>query len=170
MALKPEQKELLIKEFGKDEADRIEQDNETLNKTIEQLVQYKDFADLITKTEDKPQGVSDKTAASLFVDLQDGQALVVKIAEGVAKHQQTVDAAIEAIKKQHADELKAANDTITALRNDLAVVQKQLSLAPRRASNDPKTALTTEQAAAVEKEIPRDADPFWAGMGIPKDA
>lgn len=162
MALKPEQKEFLVKEFGQDEANRIERDNETLNKTIEQLVQYKDFSDLITKSDEKVQpAVSDKTAASLFVDMVEKQALVVKLAEGVAKRQQTIDAELETINKQHADELKA-------LQTALDDVQKYLKLAPR-ASQDARTILSDTEAEQVKKQIPTEYDPFWGNLGIPKE-
>lgn len=166
MALKSEQKAFLVKEFGQEEADRIEKDNETLNKTLEQLVQFKDFVDLVTKAEDKPAAdVTNHTAASLFRDLVEGQALVVRIAEGVAKHQTDTDA-----------QVKAANEAVEALRKELEIVKASaadalalLKQTPRRASQDAATALSDVEAAQVKKDIPVDVDTFWGNMGIPKE-
>lgn len=157
MALKPEQKALLVKEFGQDEADRIERDNETLNKTLEQLVQFKDFADLVTKAEDKPPAKSDDaTLLSLYKDIAEGQALTVKIAETVAKQLQERDTQIATLTKE-----------LETVKTNADKALAQLSLTPRRASTDPKTQLTPDEAEQVRKEIPQEIDPFFGDLHVP---
>jgi hypothetical protein len=172
MALESVQKEFMVKDMGipVELVELIERNNATINEKIGELVKYKDFADLITKSDDKPATVTDKTIATLFADLIGDQALVVKIAEGVAKHQETVDAELKALKDTHAVELKAATDAIIVLKADAEAFRAFMNLTPRRASSDDKTALTPEQAAEVKKDIPTDVDPFWASLGVPKEA
>jgi hypothetical protein len=168
MALRPEQKALLVKEFGEDEAARIERANEEINKTIETFAQYKDYADLVSKREDKPTDAP--VTSALLGDIYEGQALVVKLAQQAAEKQQAQAAEIVAIKEAHAAELKAATDAITVLKADADAFRAFMNLTPRRASSDDKTALTPEQAAEVKKDIPTDVDPFWASLGVPKEA
>lgn len=172
MALKPNQKEFLLKDMGipQEIVDRIERDNETINKKVEELAKYKEFADLVTKSEDKAVDTKQQETVNLFADLIGDHAVVVKIAEEVAKLQKAADVKIEAIEKAHATELKAATDAITALKAEVVAVQKYMELAPRRASADDKTALTPEQQAEVQKQIPTDYDPFFANLGVPKEA
>jgi hypothetical protein len=168
MALRPEQKALLVKEFGEEEAARIERANEEINKTIEAFAQYKDYADLVSKRDEKPTEAP--VSSALLGDIYEGQALVVKLAQQAAAKTETQDAEIKALKEAHAAELKAATDAITALKADAEAFRAFMNLTPRRASSDDKTALTPEQAAEVKKDIPTDVDPFWANLAVPKES
>lgn len=165
MTLKPEQKALLIKEFGEEEATRIERANDEINKTIPAFAQYKDYADLVSKHEEKSVST---TVPTLLGDLYEAQALVLKLAEGVAARQVIVDAEFKALKDSYASDMKAAQDTIAALRKEADQFAAFISLTPRRAATDPATVLTPEQAAEVQKQIPTEVDPYFGDLGIPK--
>lgn len=171
MALRPEQKEVLKNDLhlSDEEIGRIERANEEINKTIEAFAQYKDYADLLNKREEKA-AETPAVPATLLGDIYEGQALVVKLAQTAAEKQQALHAEIKALKEQHTAELKTANDTIAALKADVETFRKYMELAPRRASADDKTALTPEQQAQVQKDIPTDYDPFFGELGVPKKA
>lgn len=157
MQINAEQRQYLEKTLGKDKAESILQTAEKDTETIKNLgVAYKDFVNP-NGTPEKPELTEEQIVAKAFVDMVEAQSEVLRIA-------QAQEAAIKAL----TDELAKRDATLATLQGEIDKVKATFALAPRRASESPKTALTTEEAEQVQKEIPREKDDFWGGLNIPK--
>lgn len=156
MQINAEQRQYLVKTLGEDKAASILQTAEKDTEAIKTLgVAYKDFNNQAEKPA-TPELTEEQIVAKMFVDTVEGQSEVLRIA-------QAQEAAIKAL----SDELAKRDAVIATLQGEIDKVKATLALAPR-ASESPRTALTIEEAAKVEKEIPREKDDFWGGLNIAK--
>jgi hypothetical protein len=166
MKIGEKQRQWLEETVGKEKAAEIITQDEKDSDAIKSLgAQYKDFGTVIPEQKETPKPEED-TVAKAFVDVIEAQSELLRI----AKAQAAEIVALKAARTSDVEALKTATDTITALKADADAFRAFMNLTPRRASSDDKTALTPEQAAEVKKDIPTDVDPFWASLGVPKEA
>lgn len=143
--------------IGKEAAAQIVEKSKQWSKEIEPLARYKEFADPATLGNPADAAAVEnlsKNVGPMLLEIAATQGDFVGIIKG-----------IEASFKQQLDTVLAQ---VEAVKQENESLKAQLSLTPRRATQETSTQLSAEEAKALESQLPGpEFDSFFGDLNIP---